>query len=230
VCTNIVSLVENGVDLQLWHQKGSAATVLNSTSPRFVFVGRLVDWKAVDLLLEAFARASARVHMRLLVIGDGPERARLEELAGRLGLTSVVQSGEPSACTFSGWMSQADCAACLRASDVLVLPSLREAGGAVVLEAMAAQLPVIATAWGGPMDYLDKSCGLLIEPASREAFIEGLSNAMLQLALNPEQRLAMGRAGRLKAERQFDWQAKVDRILQLYGSVIEGSPPPAHTP
>ncbi len=65
---------------------------------------------------------------------------------------------------FAGWLSQSDCKVRLNAADCLVLPSLFECGGAVVLEAMALGKPVIATAWGGPLDYLDADCGILVQP------------------------------------------------------------------
>ena len=72
-----------------------------------------------------------------------------QDMAKHLGLETTVK--------FSGFLSQPDCARRLQAADVFVLPSLFECGGAVVLEAMAVGLPVIATAWGGPLDYLDNN-------------------------------------------------------------------------
>jgi glycosyltransferase involved in cell wall biosynthesis len=122
-------------------------------------------------------------------------------------------------------MSQAECAAQLRRRDALVLPSLYECGGAVVLEAMAIGIPAIATDWGGPADYLDPSCGILVSPSSREAFIEGLALALVRLARNPEERLAMGRAGRRKVVEQFDWNKKVDDVLAIYRDAIEHASP-----
>ena len=80
------------------------------------------------------------------------DACRAEEQTRRLGLDDRVH--------FAGTQPQTECAARLRALDALVLPSLYECGGAVVLEAMASGLPVIATAWGGPLDYLDESCGV----------------------------------------------------------------------
>jgi glycosyltransferase involved in cell wall biosynthesis len=111
---------------------------------------------------------------------------------------------------------QVECAHKLKDSDVFVLPSLYECGGAVVLEAMACGLPVIATKWGGPLDYIDQSCGILVEPTSRPAFVQGLAAAMLDLATNPDRRRSMGDAGRRRAADEFDWQRKVDRILEIY--------------
>ncbi len=131
-----------------------------------------------------------------------------ESVADRLGLKSIV--------TFSGFMSQQDCAERLKNADVLVLPSLFECGGAVVLEAMAVGLPVIATAWGGPVDYLDETCGILVAPDSREALVAGFAAAMKTLAQSPQLRTKMGEAGYARARQHFDWERKIDQILELY--------------
>ena len=106
-----------------------------------------------------------------------------------------------------------------------MLPSLYECGGAVVLEAMAAGLPVVATAWGGPADYLDDSCGILINPSSPDAFVADLAGAMVKLAKDPALRLCLGRAGRARVERLFDWERKVDRMLEIYASVARAARP-----
>ena len=94
-----------------------------------------------------------------------------------------------------------------------------ECGGAVVLEAMAAGLPVIATAWGGPLDYLDDSCGILVRPDSREALVSGFADAIVRLARSAPLRDQMGQAGYGRIHQHFDWQRKIDRMLELYRSV-----------
>ncbi|MEG4574057.1 glycosyltransferase family 4 protein [Microcoleus sp. N3A4] len=103
------------------------------------------------------------------------------------------------------------------------MPSLREPGVAVVLEAMAVGLPVIATNWGGTSDYIDSTCGILVEPDSRESFVQGLTDAMLKLAQSPELRQSMGSAGRSRVREHFDWERKVDRILEIYQQTIDDS-------
>jgi glycosyltransferase involved in cell wall biosynthesis len=211
----VITLVENGVDLSLW-----TAAERNGRKPaptRFAFTGRLVDWKAVDVLLDAFAKVAKQADVRLDIMGDGPMRAQLQSQSKSLALDAKV--------TFHGWVAQADCAARLRDADALVLPSLYECGGAVVLEAMAMGLPVIATDWGGPADYLDAACGILVPPKSREQFVNDLAAAMLTLANSPELRTEMGRAGRRRVEEIFDWESKVDRILEIYGQTINGTGP-----
>ncbi|MCU0524319.1 MAG: glycosyltransferase family 4 protein [Elainella sp. Prado103] len=227
VSANVIELVENGVDLSLWQNSTIAAQTIAaqttaSESPsanplvtHFVFVGRLVDWKAVDLLLLAFKKAAAQAPISLTIIGDGKEREDLVRQAQALDLLAT-QLHQPGKIHFAGWLTQADCVQQLRRSDALVLPSLLECGGAVVLEAMALSLPVIATHWGGPADYLDPTCGILVEPSSPQALIAGLSEGLVQLAASSELRQAMGQRGREKVCQQFDWEVKVDRIMELY--------------
>jgi glycosyltransferase involved in cell wall biosynthesis len=104
-----------------------------------------------------------------------------------------------------------------------VLPSLFEAGGAAVLEAMAVGLPVIATNWGGPVDYVDASCGLLITPTSQAGFIQNLADAMIKLAQAPDLREQMGRNGRQRVLKYYDWEKKTDAILKIYADTVRQS-------
>jgi glycosyltransferase involved in cell wall biosynthesis len=208
----IIELVENGVDLSLWKPGERSGTAGDPT--QFVFIGRLETWKGTDMLLDAFARMSAR-NARLEIIGDGVPRAALEAQANQLGIAGRV--------TFSGFMPQQQVAQHLSESDVLVLPSVYECGGAVVLEAMACAQPVIAVAWGGPKDYLDNTCGVLIEPNSHEQVVADLTVAMDRLANDPEERRMLGDAGRRRAAELFDWERKIDRILEIYKTVWAAS-------
>ena len=104
---------------------------------RFIYVGRLIDWKAIDIVLAAMHRLKGQLRVSLEIIGDGPMRQTWQDLSHQLGLGANVQ--------FTQWLSQKECALRLQQADVFVLPSLFECGGAVVLEAMAMGLPVIAT-------------------------------------------------------------------------------------
>lgn len=229
VCKQVVELVENGVDLSLWKPSISNPQKIQSVVTRYVFIGKLIGWKAVDLLLLAFKHATSQASISLTIIGDGGERNSLEQRAQELDLLAN-DVNQPGKVFFAGWLSQKECSKQLQGSDVLVLPSLLECGGAVVLEAMAMEVPVIATNWGGPTDYLDASCGILVEPSSREIFIENLAAAMIQLAHSPQEREAMGRAGREKVMQCFDWEAKVDRIIEIYRQVAANHPAVAEEP
>jgi glycosyltransferase involved in cell wall biosynthesis len=208
----VIELVENGVDLSLFRRtEGSRSQ--SGEPPRFAFIGRLIEWKGVDLLLNATAMAVRRHDLELHIVGDGAMRTQLESLTAELGLENRV--------VFHGFVSQDQCANLLEGFDALVLPSLYECGGAVVLEAMAMGLPVVATKWGGPADYLDESTGILIEPAGRESFINELAEAMIRLAQSPELRAQLGQAARTRAATEFDWEKKIDVILEVYARATQ---------
>lgn len=201
-------LVENGVDLGLWTPQEAR----RDTPPVFVYVGRLVWWKAVELLIEAFARVERPA--RLVIIGDGPERARLEALAQK-----ATHPQHPI--EFSGFLPHTDIRDALTRATALVLPSLREAGGAVILEAFACRTPAIATEWGGPTDYVTPETGMLVPAPSREAFVAGLADAMTTLAADPEKAAAMGAAAWARVKAEFSWSAKALAMHMLYRRVIE---------
>lgn len=210
---NIIELVENGVDLSVWGADEVVTHTHREADPlRLVFMGRLVALKAVDITLEAvcLARKMGR-DVWLDILGDGEVRSVLEERAAALNLLDVVK--------FHGFQPQDVCAAHLRNSHALILNSIRECGGAVVLEAMSIGLPVIASDWGGPADYVDDSCGLLVSPVPRADFAERIAVAMITLADDRELNRQLGAAGRRRIMDKFDWEKKVDRMVELYASL-----------
>lgn len=207
ICTRhvpVIELVENGVDLDRfkYRQRPDPDTI------RFVFVGRLVDWKAVDILVEAFAALPRVPEARLDLIGDGDQRQALEKQVEILGISDRV--------TFHGFLPQDELARFLDICHALVLPSLYECGGAVVLEAMAKGIPAIATDWGGPADYLDQDCGVLVAPTNRANMVAGFKRAMQDFLETPAKLNQLGAAGRRKVEAEYDWERKIDRILEIY--------------
>jgi glycosyltransferase involved in cell wall biosynthesis len=199
-------IVENGVNLDRFTKVERQPRVTNTL--RLAFLGRLVDWKGVELLLEALVGIDNVV---LDILGDGQERASLEAKAAVLGLKNV---------NFKGFVPQELAAVHLETVDALVLPSLYECGGAVVLEAMAKSLPVIATRWGGPADYLDDTCGILVSPTNRDEFIRGLRAAIVKLANDPVLCVQLGKAGRDKIDTKYNWDHKIDQILDVYRDVV----------
>jgi len=248
-CSRVVELYENGVDLAIWRPKaGDGQTEGLETLPdrvpldararspqapitKFVFVGRLVHWKAVNLLLAAFKQVAMQFPVELEIIGDGPESEALQQQARELGLLrsdaplSSTQASAPEhhltgSVHFLGWLSQSDCAERLQQADVMVLPSMLECGGAAVLESMAIGIPVIATNWGGPAEYLNESCGILIDPRQPDLFVDDLAIAMTRMASAPDLRRSMGQMARKRAVNHFDWDVKVDAILEIYRGVL----------
>jgi len=210
----VVHLPENGVDLSMWTP--AAVGSADAEPARFIFVGRLVDWKRLDFVLQALQDVP---DARLDVIGDGPMRSAWLDLAARLGISERV--------SWLGWLSQPECAKHLQGAAALVLPSIYECGGAVVLEAMACGIPVVATDWGGPSEYLDDTCGILIDPSSSKTIIEGFVQAQCRLIGDAELRVKLGKAGRRRVELNYDWSKKIDRILEIYVDCKKSSAPSA---
>jgi len=206
---------DSGVDMSIWGARGEGPGRPEDGQTRFAYLGRLVDWKGVDLLLEAFRLVADRSPTaRLEILGDGDQRQALEAQADRLGIKDRV--------AFVGWVTASEGAARMKSADVFILPSLRECGGAVLLEAMALGLPCIATRWGGPGHFINESTGIRVEPGSRPGFISGLADAMLLLAGSPELRHSMGQAGRRRvSESPYNWDRKVDRVIEIYRETLE---------
>ena len=185
-------------------------------SPRerltFLFVGRLVPFKCPSIAVAAFGASPLLRRHRLLVVGDGPERNRLEEQIRSLGLESTVE--------LAGWRSAAEVADLLRSADVFVFPSIREAGGGAVVEAMASGLPCVVADYGGPATLITPECGVKVPLTSREGLIAGLARELERLASDPALREQMGAAAQRRAECYFSWGAKARMIVETYRWVL----------
>lgn len=160
---------------------------------RLISVGRLVHIKGHDILLDALSEVSRRGHdVQLQIVGDGRLRGKLEAQVRRLGMERRTE--------FLGALSQEEVIAHLNASDILVMPSRDESFGVACVEAMAMELPVIASRVGGlPEVVLDGETGLLFDPGEATQ----LADAIVFLLTHPEDRAAMGQKGREVALAKF---------------------------
>jgi glycosyltransferase involved in cell wall biosynthesis len=194
-------IVGNGVDLGAIRTTRRAARRAD-----VIFVGRLIDEKRVDLLLEAIhALAGSFPDLRCSVIGDGPERAALEGRAVRLGLAGRV--------TFTGRVEGSRVYAAMKAADVLVMPSAREGFGITVAEAQACgTVPLVVR---GPMSAAsglvrDGVDGLLCDPTTAS-----MAEALASLLSDPARLASMARSAR-RAARHYDWDLLADRMEKVY--------------
>jgi glycosyltransferase involved in cell wall biosynthesis len=205
-------VIPNGVDLPVEppasRQETRAELALSAAegldlppdAPVIGAVCRLDPLKGLNFLLQALARLAG---VWLVVVGDGPERDRLVALTVELGLAGRV-------C----WAGQRrDVSRLLSAFDLFVQPSLHEGLPNAVLEAMAAGLPVVATAVGGtPEAVVDGVTGLLVPPAD----VEALAQALAGLLADPERRQRLGRAGRQRVAEHFSLAQMVAKTERLY--------------
>ncbi|GBQ23951.1 glycosyltransferase [Gluconacetobacter sacchari] len=190
-------------------------------TPVILHVARLVELKGTDDLLRAFARmAAGHADLRLVIIGDGPMRARLEKMAGALGVGERV--------LFLGARPHAVVMAWMRRAMMLVLPSVQTASGRVeglgmvMLEAAACGVPVVATRVGGIPEGVDEGrSGLIVPPRD----VESLAGAMGALAADRERRAAMGQAGRAFVAGRFDLRRQTAILESWYDALVRAIAP-----
>jgi lipopolysaccharide/colanic/teichoic acid biosynthesis glycosyltransferase len=194
-----------------------AAVRAKWTGPIALFVGRLVPYKGVNVLLSAMRDIPAAT----VVIGDGPLRERLERQA--------VEQGNANRTFFLGSVDDRAVAAWYGACDFLVLPSVTraEAFGLVQIEAMARGKPVVSTrlATGVPWVNVDGVTGFTVPPGDERA----LHEAVARLAGSVELRHRLGTAARRRFEAEFSRARMIDRTQALYASVL-ADPQPVPTP
>jgi glycosyltransferase involved in cell wall biosynthesis len=230
-----ITVVPNGVDLDRFNpdrsSQDTAALRASLGIPPAAFligtVARLEPEKGHRYLLEALpAIVEAVPDAWLLLVGAGSQTDALRAQARSLPLPARRRV------MFAG--SRTDVGAITDALDLAVLPSLREAQGLAVLEAMAARRPVVASAVGGiPETIRDGLDGLLVAPADPGP----LARAVIRLARHPRLRDRLAASGRRRAEEQFSAAATVRRVEAIYGEELAragvlvstslASPPPA---
>ena len=176
-------------------------------APLAVAVGRLIAQKDHATLLRAFALVHARLpQATLAILGSGPLEAEIRALAAELGLQGAVVL--PGRTEIRDWLERAD---------VFAHSSRWEGFGIVLLEAMLAGLPVVATRVSAvPEVVVDDETGLLVEPGDHA----GLAAHLEALLIDPERAAALGEAGRKRALREFSVGRMAERTLALYHEVL----------
>jgi glycogen(starch) synthase len=177
--------------------------------PRVLFVGRLAPQKGVDTLVAA-AGLLKDPCAQVLLVGDGPERKALERETERLGVGDRLH--------FVGFVTHDRLPAAMAHADVLVLPSLYEELGTVLLEAMQAGLPIVASETGGIPDVIEDGVnGLLVPPGDPEALARGIDRILSDGDL--ARRLSEGAQERGK---DYDWEVLAERVLRVYQGLTAG--------
>lgn len=210
---------ENAIDPSRFDLEASAQATPEPGAPlRVAFVGRLVPYKGVDMLLEAAAPLVREGKVVIDIIGDGPERQNLKALQGKLGLEQGVE--------LSGFVPHQELSDRLSRSQVLGFPSVREFGGGVVLEAMALGLAPVVVAYGGPAELVTKKTGVALPIGPREQIIAGMREALTELADDPERVMRLGTAAQQRVRDHFTWARKAEQTYKVYEWVLGRQPHP----
>lgn len=203
----------NGIDPEAFpessEQSNEEFTVLSA--------GKLLEIKGFDLAIHAFADfADRNEEGRLLIVGDGPDRRRLEQFAVDLGVEDRVE--------FLGWQAHDEVLQRMVDADVFLFASLRDGGGGVVVEAMAAGTPVVCLDHAGPGYHTRNGAGLAIEPSHPKLASLEMADALEDLYLEGDLRDEIGERGKQRAMSGYRWEDHGDRIASIYKEVLGSSP------
>ena len=179
---------------------------------QLLFVGRLAGVKGLPILLDALAQLKQRrPDIHLSVAGDGPDRARLEAQARRLGVAENV--------SFLGYRSQQQVRELLAGTDVFVMSSFAEGVPVVLMEAMAAHVAVVATRIAGIPELVeDGVSGFLVPPGDSHTVVEHVE----QLLADADLRNPFGASGRRNVEQEFNITLEADRLCRVLTSALAG--------
>ena len=203
----------NGADLgrlSILNRKGLKEKLGIGREKIILTAGRLIEIKGIGYLIKAFNKVlEEQKNIRLLIIGDGPEKERLANLSDQLHLKDRV--------SFLGHMPQEQVFSYMCASDIFVGPSLAEGLGNVFIEAMACGTPVIGTRVGGIPDIIENEVnGLLVPPGDSNA----IADAILKILNDEEFRIRFSKKGLMVVKEIFDWDKICEKIYKEYSCLI----------
>jgi glycogen(starch) synthase len=200
------SIIYNGLDVP-----PLSSLILPIEAPRLLCLGRLSPEKGFDLAVTAFATLARRFpQVQLVIVGDGPERLKLQQQIADVGLASRI--------TLMGAVPPDQVPALLNTVTIVLIPSRQESFGLVALEAALMARPVVATRVGGlPEVIVHGETGFLVESENSAA----LAEALALLLAHPETGIRMGQAARRRAIAHFNWERHVDAYASLYQELTE---------
>ncbi len=184
----------------------------NRDSFRIFSAGTLIPIKGFHLSLQAVADLNKKKEITFIIAGSGSWSSYLKSFAHELDIEDKV--------VFAGNLQRSEVLNQMHESDIFLFPSF-EGGGMVVLEAMAAGLPVVCLDYGGPGEMVTDECGIKVKPIIPDQTIKDLSDALLKLANDPELRKKMGQAGRKRVEEHYTWEKKGEVIRKVYEEVLD---------
>lgn len=207
-------VIPNGIDTTWWHSQSLRFTDLDRKKVKeelflaredslvIISVAELHERKGLKYLIEAIPEVSTKFsNIKLVIVGEGPEREELEKLIKKLGAENhIILTGR-----------QKEIPKLLKCSDIFVLPSKREAFGLVLLEAMISRLPVIASETGGIPEII-KNTGILVEPENSK----GITAALIDLITHPEKRQKLSNAGEKLVHEKFEAKKMAEEYEKVY--------------
>lgn len=210
--TRSVYIPENGIDPARF-SPGDRLPPARVDPFRILFVGRLVPYKCADVVIDAFAASDVlRRDGEVVIVGDGPQRRSLELHARALGVAERVH--------FTGKVPQSEVGEQFRRASVFAFPSLREFGGAVVIEAMACGLPAVVVDYGGPGEHVTDETGVRLPLGRRRELAVSLRHALESLHADRSRLDRMSQAGLARIRDVYLWDRKAEQVVSVYRQAL----------
>jgi len=201
----------NGVSLEDMNSNSNAKK--GSKTFRVLTAGRFHRLKGFALAIRSFGIFSRKFpDSEFIIVGKGPEEHRLKRLVKRLGLESKV--------FHYPWLRRQELLQEMHSSDVVLFPSFRDGGGAVVVEAMACGKPIVCLDTGGPGFHIQKEWGIKIAPKNPEHVVQEMAKALACLYENKDLRRKMGEAAQQRAKEFYLWDKLGERLQKIYEQAL----------
>ncbi|MEO8891124.1 MAG: glycosyltransferase [Coleofasciculaceae cyanobacterium] len=199
-----INFCELGFDPELFskphRQRQEQKTIL--------FVGRLVPYKLPEVVVRAFASSPILRQHKLMVVGEGPERPRLEQIITENNLGDCVE--------LTGQKSTAEVGELMRQAEIFAFPSIREVGGGVVVEAMACGMACVVVDYGGPGSLVTSECGIRVPMGDADHLVKHFTEELEGLVKDSDRIERLGLAAHEHAVNNYAWDAKAKMTTEIY--------------
>lgn len=214
-CKKPIKIIPHGVDIRRFKETTLLRLRNNLGINRddlvVLSVQRLHPTKKLESLIKSISYVvNKRANVKFIIIGTGPERKKLEVLTRKLKMEDYI--------VFLGEVNNTELPEYYAMADIFVLHSLYESLGIVLLEAMASGKPIISTSVGAIPEVVEEGkTGILVPPENPKALAKGI----LELVNNKKLRQKMGKEGRKRAEKKYDWDKIINEYCQIYESLVK---------
>ncbi len=201
-----------GVDLKMFQSKGKSEKN-KGTDIVIGIVKTLEETYGIEYLIKAFYKVKEEIptiNFKLLIVGGGSLELKLKKLVNELNLTEYV--------VFTGLVSHDEIPNYLNMIDIFVAPSINESFGVAIIEAGACEKPVVVSNAGGLKEIVEDNVTGIIVP---QKSVESLTEAIKKLVLNKELRITLGKNGRQRVEKFYNWETNVDQMLTIYKALTK---------
>lgn len=209
-----INFPEVGIDPELF----STAKRSFDGPLEILYAGRLVPYKLPEVVIRAFAGSPLLRQHRLTIVGDGPERPRLEALMAELGVAESI--------SLLGQKPQPEVAALMKRAHIFAFPSIRELGAGVVIEAMASGMACVVVDYGGPADLVAPDRGVKVPLGSLDELVVSFRQSLEALVSDPDRVREIGEVANRHALDTYAWSQKARKTVQIYDWILGGRAAP----